>query len=239
MMARPRLSLYFAFALWPIEVAAGGRIEATGRVRLSLRADDIGAHRRQWLGTGAPASPPSASTMEATSFESRPYRWTMFQPSTRPTGTRSRSHFSSRETDTRHLHDDCRWHDLTQFAASPIHAEFSDCGEAHPLIEGMAGGIMQVYQKLAVKDGWVNGFIHHPGFHGGPLPTSAVMGLISHTMVEPPGYRRFVHAGTAWQRQLGALRHRAGRHRHSVGAARRDGRARDCCERSLVCGRER
>ena len=42
---------------------------------------------------------------------------------------------------------------------------------------------MQVYQKLTVKDGWVNGFTHHPGFHGGPLPTSAVMGLISHTMV--------------------------------------------------------
>jgi hypothetical protein len=42
---------------------------------------------------------------------------------------------------------------------------------------------MQVYQKLTVKDGWVNGFAHHPGFHGGPLPTSAVMGLIAHTMV--------------------------------------------------------
>ena len=68
---------------------------------------------------------------------------------------------------------------------------------------------MQVYQKLTVKDGWVNGFIHHPGFHGGPLPTSAVMGLISHTMVGnlpgtdglftpgPRGNGNSAHFGTA------------------------------------------
>ena len=42
---------------------------------------------------------------------------------------------------------------------------------------------MNIYKKLTVHNGWVNGFTHHPGFHGGPLPTSAVMGLISHTMV--------------------------------------------------------
>jgi len=42
---------------------------------------------------------------------------------------------------------------------------------------------MEFYKKLTVKNGWVDGFTHHPGFHGGPLPTSAVMGLISHTMV--------------------------------------------------------
>ena len=42
---------------------------------------------------------------------------------------------------------------------------------------------MEVYKKLTVKDGWVDGFTRRPGFHGGLLPTSAVMGLISHTMV--------------------------------------------------------
>jgi hypothetical protein len=42
---------------------------------------------------------------------------------------------------------------------------------------------MNIYKKLTVHNGWVNGFTHHSGFHGGPLPTSAVMGLISHTMV--------------------------------------------------------
>ena len=41
---------------------------------------------------------------------------------------------------------------------------------------------MEFYKKLTAKNGWVDGFTHHPGFHGGPLPTSAVMGLISHTM---------------------------------------------------------
>jgi len=30
--------------------------------------------------------------------------------------------------DARHLHDDCRWHGLTQFAASPIHDEFQTWG---------------------------------------------------------------------------------------------------------------
>jgi len=43
---------------------------------------------------------------------------------------------------------------------------------------------MQVYQKLTVKDGWVSGFTHHRnGNHDSPMPTPAVMGLISHTMV--------------------------------------------------------
>jgi N-acetylmuramoyl-L-alanine amidase len=42
---------------------------------------------------------------------------------------------------------------------------------------------MKVYKRLTVENGWVNGFTRHPGFHGGSLPTSAVMGLISHTMV--------------------------------------------------------
>jgi hypothetical protein len=41
---------------------------------------------------------------------------------------------------------------------------------------------MEFYKKLTVKNGWVDGFTHHPGFHGGPMPTSAVRGLISHTM---------------------------------------------------------
>ena len=41
---------------------------------------------------------------------------------------------------------------------------------------------MNFYKKLTVKNGWVDGFTHHPGFHGGPLLTSAVRGLISHTM---------------------------------------------------------
>ena len=41
---------------------------------------------------------------------------------------------------------------------------------------------MKFYKKLTVKNGWVDGFTHHPGFHGGPMPTSAVRGLISHTM---------------------------------------------------------
>jgi N-acetylmuramoyl-L-alanine amidase len=41
---------------------------------------------------------------------------------------------------------------------------------------------MKFYKRLTVKNGWVDGFTHHPDFHGGPLPTSAVRGLISHTM---------------------------------------------------------
>ena|SRR5215831_4434867 len=68
---------------------------------------------------------------------------------------------------------------------------------------------MNVYKKLTVHNGWVNGFTHHPGFHGGSLPTSAVMGLISHTMVGnlpgtddlftpgPKGNGNSAHFGTA------------------------------------------
>jgi N-acetylmuramoyl-L-alanine amidase len=68
---------------------------------------------------------------------------------------------------------------------------------------------MTVYRKLTVtNDGWVNGFTRHPGFHGGSLPTSAVMGLISHTMVgnlpgtdalftPPNGNGNSAHFGTA------------------------------------------
>jgi hypothetical protein len=68
---------------------------------------------------------------------------------------------------------------------------------------------MNVYKKLTVHNGWVNGFTHHHGFHGGPLPTPAVMGLISHTMVGnlpgtdnlftpgPQGNGNSAHFGTA------------------------------------------
>ena len=68
---------------------------------------------------------------------------------------------------------------------------------------------MNVYKKLTVHNGWVNGFTHHPGFRGGPLPTSAVMGLLSHTMVGnlphtdamftpgPQGVGNSAHFGTA------------------------------------------
>jgi hypothetical protein len=68
---------------------------------------------------------------------------------------------------------------------------------------------MEFYKKLTVTNGWVDGFTHHPGFHGGPLPTSAVMGLISHTMVAnlpdadalftpgPRGNGNSAHFGTA------------------------------------------
>jgi hypothetical protein len=68
---------------------------------------------------------------------------------------------------------------------------------------------MNVYKKLAVHNGWVNGFTHHPGFHGGSLPTPAVMGLLSHTMVGnlpgtdalftpgPQGNGNSAHFGTA------------------------------------------
>jgi N-acetylmuramoyl-L-alanine amidase len=42
---------------------------------------------------------------------------------------------------------------------------------------------MTIYEKLTVKDGWVNGFTHHKnGFHDGPLPTPDVKGLLAHTM---------------------------------------------------------
>ncbi len=66
---------------------------------------------------------------------------------------------------------------------------------------------MTIYKKLTVTNGLVNGFIHHPGFHGGALPTSAVMGLLSHTMVgnlpgtdalfTPGGNGNSAHFGTA------------------------------------------
>jgi N-acetylmuramoyl-L-alanine amidase len=68
---------------------------------------------------------------------------------------------------------------------------------------------MEFYKKLTVKNGWVNGFTHHPGFHGGPMPTSAVRGLISHTMEGnlrhtdelftpgPQGNGKSAHFGTA------------------------------------------
>ena len=68
---------------------------------------------------------------------------------------------------------------------------------------------MNVYKKLTVHNGWVNGFTHHPGFHGGSLPTPAVMGLLSHTMVGnlpgtdalftpgPQGNGNSAHFGTA------------------------------------------
>jgi N-acetylmuramoyl-L-alanine amidase len=64
-----------------------------------------------------------------------------------------------------------------------------------------------IYKKLTVTNGLVNGFIHHSGFHGGALPTSAVMGLLSHTMVgnlpgtdalfTPGGNGNSAHFGTA------------------------------------------
>jgi N-acetylmuramoyl-L-alanine amidase len=67
--------------------------------------------------------------------------------------------------------------------------------------------IMTIYKKLTVTNGLVNGFIHHPGFHGGALPTSAVLGLLSHTMVgslpgndalfTPGGNGNSAHFGTA------------------------------------------
>ena len=66
---------------------------------------------------------------------------------------------------------------------------------------------MTTYKKLTVTNGLVNGFTHHPGFHGGALPTSAVMGLLSHTMVgnlpgtdalfTPGGNGNSAHFGTA------------------------------------------
>jgi hypothetical protein len=68
---------------------------------------------------------------------------------------------------------------------------------------------MNVYKKLAVENGWVSGFTRHNGFQGGPLPTSAAMGLISHTMVGnlpftdtmftpgPQGTGNSAHFGTA------------------------------------------
>jgi len=68
---------------------------------------------------------------------------------------------------------------------------------------------MKVYQKLTVKDGWVSEFTRHDGFQGGALPTSAAMGLISHTMVGnlpftdtmftpgPQGTGNSAHFGTA------------------------------------------
>jgi hypothetical protein len=66
---------------------------------------------------------------------------------------------------------------------------------------------MAIYKKLTVTDGLVNGFIHHPGNHGGALPTSAVKGLLSHTMVgdlphtdslfTPGGDGDSAHFGTA------------------------------------------
>ncbi|HJY56628.1 MAG TPA: N-acetylmuramoyl-L-alanine amidase [Streptosporangiaceae bacterium] len=69
--------------------------------------------------------------------------------------------------------------------------------------------IMKVYQKLTVENGWVSEFTRHDGFHGGALPTSAVMGLLSHTMVGnlpgtddlftpgPHGSGNSAHFGTA------------------------------------------
>ena len=68
---------------------------------------------------------------------------------------------------------------------------------------------MNVYKKLTAENGWVSGFTRHDGFHGGPLPTSAVMGLLSHTMVGnlpgtdalftpgPNGSGNSAHFGTA------------------------------------------
>src|SRR6185503_21358408 len=88
---------------------------------------------------------------------------------------------------------------------------------------------MEFYKKLTAKNAWVDGFTHHPWLSWWPVANLRRHGTdIAHHGRQPLAHRRLVHAGTAWQRQFRALRHRPGWHRHSVNVFHPDLASRIC-----------